>query len=356
MGVEAVIATQVIDTTTVGRSLMTAADAAAARTALSLGTLATQSGTFSGTSSGTNTGDQTTISGNAGSATVLQTARNINGVSFDGSANITVTAAGSTLSDTVTVAKGGTGLTALGTALQVLRVNAGATALEYAAASGMAIGSSVTSATAGSIFFAGAAGILAQDNASLFFDDANNRLGIGTAAPTQPIDVSNTGTAGQIRYRWASDQCLAFGGDGMQGPYLASHTNPNDTSFGAYAAVKLNFGAGGFIVSIAPSVAAGGARTFIEACRISTTTQIGLLTCTSASLKGLVVKAAASQSANLQEWQNSSGTALSVIRPNGGIGVASLADADAANSTLYYSTDAAKLVWKDAGGVVNNLY
>jgi hypothetical protein len=40
--------------------------------------------------SGTNTGDQTTITGNAGSATVLQTARTINGVSFDGSANITV--------------------------------------------------------------------------------------------------------------------------------------------------------------------------------------------------------------------------------------------------------------------------
>ena len=35
MGVEAVIATQVIDTTSVGRSLMTAADAAAARTAIS---------------------------------------------------------------------------------------------------------------------------------------------------------------------------------------------------------------------------------------------------------------------------------------------------------------------------------
>jgi hypothetical protein len=37
---------------------MTAVDAAAARTTLGLGTLATQSGTFSGTSSGTNTGDQ----------------------------------------------------------------------------------------------------------------------------------------------------------------------------------------------------------------------------------------------------------------------------------------------------------
>ena len=46
-----------------------------------------------------------------GSAATLTTARAINGVSFDGSAGITVTAAGSTLSDTVTVAKGGTGAT-----------------------------------------------------------------------------------------------------------------------------------------------------------------------------------------------------------------------------------------------------
>ena len=40
--------------------------------------------------SGTNTGDQTTITGNAGTATALQTARTLNGVSFDGTANITV--------------------------------------------------------------------------------------------------------------------------------------------------------------------------------------------------------------------------------------------------------------------------
>jgi hypothetical protein len=40
--------------------------------------------------SGTNTGDQTNISGNALTATTLQTARNINGVSFNGSSNITI--------------------------------------------------------------------------------------------------------------------------------------------------------------------------------------------------------------------------------------------------------------------------
>lgn len=44
--------------------------------------------------SGTNTGDQTSVSGNAGSATVLATARNIDGQSFNGSADITVIAPG----------------------------------------------------------------------------------------------------------------------------------------------------------------------------------------------------------------------------------------------------------------------
>jgi hypothetical protein len=50
-------ASEIGDSSEVGRALLQAADAVTARSALGLGTLATQSGTFSGTSSGTNTGD-----------------------------------------------------------------------------------------------------------------------------------------------------------------------------------------------------------------------------------------------------------------------------------------------------------
>ncbi len=49
------------------------------------------SGTHTGSSSGTNTGDQTSVTGNAGTATALQTARAINGTNFDGTAAITIT-------------------------------------------------------------------------------------------------------------------------------------------------------------------------------------------------------------------------------------------------------------------------
>ncbi len=45
--------------------------------------------TVLGNTSGTNTGDQTSVSGNAGTATALQNARSIYGNSFDGTANLT---------------------------------------------------------------------------------------------------------------------------------------------------------------------------------------------------------------------------------------------------------------------------
>ncbi len=65
---------------------------------------------------GTNTGDQTTITGNAGTATKLAATKNINGVAFDGSSDITIAADAGTLSGTAlksTVT--GSSLTSVGT-------------------------------------------------------------------------------------------------------------------------------------------------------------------------------------------------------------------------------------------------
>jgi hypothetical protein len=84
------------------------------------------------------------------------------------------------------------------------------------------IGGTVTSATAGSVLFAGAASVLAQDNANLFWDDTNNRLGIGTATPSYPIHVAASAAAP----RYISIENSSASGDA--GLYAA---NTNDTTY-----------------------------------------------------------------------------------------------------------------------------
>lgn len=90
---------------------------------------------------------------------------------------------------------------------------------------------------------------------------------------------------------------------------------------------------------------------------ITITNQISLRILTgSSAAKGIVIRGAASQSANLEEWQDSTGSVLSAIRSNGAIQPATLADSAAANNSIYYSSTAGKLVYKDSAGTVNNLY
>lgn len=49
--------------------------------------------------------------------------------------------------------------------------------------------SGVTALTAGSVPFAGSDGGLTQDNSMLFYDNTNNRLGVGTASPASKLHV-----------------------------------------------------------------------------------------------------------------------------------------------------------------------
>jgi len=147
----------------IGSSTFTTTGAVATGAITAGGTI---TGNLTGNVTGNTSGSSGSTTGNAATATALATARNIGGVSFDGTANInlpgvnaagnqntTGTAAG--LSATLAVASGGTNLTsytagdllyatgattlaklAKGTAGQSLKMNSGATAPEWAAGGG----------------------------------------------------------------------------------------------------------------------------------------------------------------------------------------------------------------------------
>ncbi|KKL71762.1 hypothetical protein LCGC14_2091620, partial [marine sediment metagenome] len=72
--------------------------------------------------------------------------------------------------------------------------------------------------TEGSVIFAGEGGVITQDNANLFWDDANNRLRIGTGnAPISTLDIM--GDARTLKL------ILSRGGIGIQEPYIEKSGN-----------------------------------------------------------------------------------------------------------------------------------
>jgi len=139
------------------------------------------SGNFSaGTITASLTGS---ISGNAATATALQTPRNINGVSFNGTADITVPAAAGTLTgNTLAAGVTASSLTSVGT-LSSLTVT----------------------------------GNLTVDTNTLFVNAVNNRVGIGSASPGYDLDIERT----------------------VNGPVYARVRN-NDTSSAAFTGLVLN--------------------------------------------------------------------------------------------------------------------
>ena len=71
-----------------------------------------------------------------------------------------------------------------------------------------------------------------------------------------------------------------------------------------------------------------------------------------AANKGLVVKASASQTGNLQEWQNSAGSALAKVDPTGNIVAGNMAIATSSVSTVHISNGTIPSANPVAGGVL----
>jgi len=160
-----------------GTGATTAADA---RTALGLGTLATQNGTFSGTSSGTNTGDQTSIVGITGTIAQFNTA--LTDADFaTGGGTVTGTSSGTNTGDQTISLTGdvtGSGTGSFAATLATVNSNVG----------------SFGSATAAPVFTVNAKGLITAASSSTITPAVGSITGLGTGIATAL--AVNTGAAG----------------------------------------------------------------------------------------------------------------------------------------------------------------
>lgn len=202
------------------------------------------------------------------------------------------------------------------------------------------VGGASNLTTVGAIPYVSAAGALNQDPTALFWDAANNRLGVGTGSPQAGLWAA--GGAGFVNYSGTlnlflianpSSQSNINFQDGTSGfgtnrgsivyysssnstsPNLMSIASSGPISFSASASERARFAAttgnlligtstdSNFKLDVAASGSAGTMRVYDATATTGTTR--------------MVVQAGAGQSGNLQEWQAANGTAVSGISTAG---------------------------------------
>jgi len=272
-----------------------------------------------------------------------------------------------------------------------------------------AIGDAVGSGTAGSILFVDGSGNLAQDNAGLYYDDAGNQLRLSAASATDMllrIRAAAAHSANLTEWQDSSGNilaCVSAGGAfwlnkdsspfGMSSAYVSAvmgdKTGATAANGGVLAFGRNNkshepyMGVGAWDNGTSRAIYYGGtgwglpdatSHNFYTSATYTETNDSGVLRFNIDSsgvatfdgnviIDGLVdanvqlrVQGGASQSANLTTWEDSGGSVLSAIDELGAWHPPSMNDATANNNSVYYSTDASKLVYKDSGSTVNNLY
>ena len=81
-----------------------------------------------------------------------------------------------------------------GSGSYIQNISSGTQTASYAISGNGSVGGTFTlpSMTSGSILFAGTGGVVSQKNANLFWDNTNNRLGLGTVTPNNTLEVAGT--------------------------------------------------------------------------------------------------------------------------------------------------------------------
>jgi hypothetical protein len=192
---------------------------------------------------------------------------------------------------------------------------------------------------------------LAVDTDTLFVDSVNDRVGINRTPTAYPLEF---GTNGAIYFGNSYNgvaQNIPGGLIYINNSSMYLHTRTN--SINALAGWKY--------------IGATTANTPVQVAHLSQDGKLALMgshqptagidiRLSNTSEIGQIIQAAAGQTANLLELRSSAAAVLTSFTDNGAWKPASLADANADNGTVYYSTDQSKLVYKDGAGVVNDLY
>jgi hypothetical protein len=307
-----------LTTTAYGRGFLPIVDAAAARTYLGLGTAATQASSAFAAASHTHPLSPLTQSG----ATTGQVA------SWNGSAWAPATVSGGGGGTWGSITGTLSSQTDLQTALDAKANTSslGALATLNAAPAGTLTGSTLASGvTVSSLTRVGdSLGIGVTPAYTLHLRSAGNAEVFIDAAGGIPIlRFARAGTPYWTIYQNASDW-IGFGRFGAA--ECLQLTNADRVGVGANAWVDQS-SAGR--LSVGPGSAAGVA---------------------------VVVRGESGQTGDLLQLQNSASSVLTAFRAGGGWQPASMSDASAPNNTVYFSTTASKLVYKDSTGTVNNLY
>ena len=92
-----------------------------------------------------------------------------------------------------------------------------------------------TAFTLGSVLFASTAGLFSQDNANLFWDNVNKRLGIGTPAPDAQLTIISTTAGNNIEWGYSSGGYYGLAGYDVSGAthaWVGNSTFVDSASFG----------------------------------------------------------------------------------------------------------------------------
>jgi hypothetical protein len=110
--------------------------------------------------------------------------------------------------------------------------------------------------------------------------DTTGNVGIGTAAPAARVHLYNAGAPVGIRIEngQTAGSTGMFAIDNVIGPYVVSHTDTAglSTTQGAFAAHRVNFGAGPFAIAYSAPTAAGNARVWANQLTIDQTGRVAI--------------------------------------------------------------------------------